>query len=68
MKKDYLWRSDKSGVFLESTYTPFAIIERENIFGSKRLIRANLLSNNGSSVNLSPNDTIYILSKKDVTF
>ncbi|MDC3059514.1 SLBB domain-containing protein [SAR86 cluster bacterium] len=54
--------------FLESTYTPFAIIERENIFGSKRLIRANLLSNNGSSVNLSPNDTIYILSKKDVTF
>ena len=48
--------------------TPFAIIERENIFGSKRLIRANLLSNNGSSVNLSPNDTIYILSKKDVTF
>ncbi len=54
--------------FLESTYTPFAIIERENIFGSKRLLRANLLSNNSSSVNLSPNDTIYILSKKDVNF
>ena len=54
--------------FLESTYTPFAIIERENIFGSKRLLRANLLSNNSSSVNLSPNDTIYILSKKDINF
>ena len=54
--------------FLESTYTPFAIIERENIFGSKRLLRANLLSNNSSSVNLNPNDTIYILSKKDVNF
>ncbi len=54
--------------FLESTYTPFAIIERENIFGSKRLLRANLLSNNGSSVNLNPNDIIYILSKKDVNF
>lgn len=54
--------------FLESTYTPFAIIERENIFGSKRLLRANLLSNSSSSVNLSPNDTIYILSKKDINF
>ncbi len=53
--------------FLESTYTPFVIIERENKFGSKRLIRANLL-NNKNSIQLEPNDLVYILSRKDVNF
>ena len=36
----------KSESFLETTYTPFAIIERENSFGSKSLLKANLLSIN----------------------
>ena len=53
--------------FLESTYTPFVIIERENKFGSKRLIRANFL-NSKLSIKLEPNDLVYILSKKDVNF
>jgi len=53
--------------FLESTYTPFVIIERENKFGSKRLIRANFL-NSKISTKLEPNDLVYILSKKDVNF
>ena len=53
--------------FLESTYTPFVIIERENKFGSKRLIRANLISDD-TSTKLEPNDLVYVLSKKDVNF
>ena len=53
--------------FLESTYTPFVIIERENKFGSKRLIRANLISDD-TSTKLEPNDLIYVLSRKDVNF
>ncbi len=53
--------------FLESTYTPFAIIERENKFGSKKLIRANLINNN-TSTKLEPNDLVYILSKQDINF
>ena len=53
--------------FLESTYTPFVIIERENKFGSKRLIRANLITDD-TSTKLEPNDLIYILSRKDVNF
>ena len=32
---------------LTSTYAPFAIIERENKFGSKFLIKANLFNNDG---------------------
>ena len=52
--------------FLESTYTLFAIIERENNLGSKSLIRANLLGN--SKILLEPNDSVYILSKKDIEF
>ena len=52
--------------FLESTYTLFAIIERENNIGSKSLIRANLLGN--SKILLEPNDSVYILSKKDIEF
>ena len=58
----------KPEYFLESTYTPFVIIERENNFGSKRLLRANLLRKSNSSFKLSPNDTIYVLSKKDINF
>ncbi len=54
--------------FLESTYAPFAIIERENNFGSKRLLRANLYSNDGSKTQLESNDIIHILSRNDVNF
>ncbi len=54
--------------FYESTYAPFAIIERENNYGSKRLIRTNLYDNDGSNTKLQPNDIIYVLSKKDVSF
>ena len=58
----------KSESFLETTYTPFAIIERENAFGSKSLLKANLLSTNQNQIGLRPNDIIYILSRKDVNF
>ena len=54
--------------FLGETYTPFTIIERENIFGSKVLIRANLLTNDGPKTTLKPNDIIYVMSKEDVSF
>ena len=54
--------------FLDSTYTPFVIIERENEFGSKSLLRSNLLRNKNSSLRLEPNDVIYVLSKEDVNF
>ena len=54
--------------FYESTYAPFAIIERENNYGSKSLLRTNLYDNDGSTTKLKPNDIIYVLSKKDVTF
>ena len=54
--------------FYESTYAPFAIIERENNYGSKSLLRTNLYDNDGSTTKLQPNDIIYVLSKKDVTF
>jgi polysaccharide export outer membrane protein len=54
--------------FLETTYTPFAIIERENLYGSKSLIRTNLLTNDGPKTELKPNDIIYVLSKDDVAF
>ncbi len=53
---------------LDSTYAPFAIIQRENIYGSKRLLRANLFNNDGIDTNLEPNDIVFILSKKDVNF
>ena len=53
---------------IDSTYTPFAIIERENIFGSKSLLRTNILKNDGFSTPLNPNDVIYILSVEDVEF
>ena len=46
MKKDLTLEDViKPESFLESTYTPFVIIERENNFGSKTLLRANLLIN-----------------------
>ena len=54
--------------FYDSTYAPFAIIERENNYGSKSLLRTNLYDNDGSITKLQPNDIIYVLSKKDVTF
>ncbi len=54
--------------FFESTYAPFAIIERENRFGSKRLLRSNLYNNDGSKTPLFANDIIYVLSKNDVNF
>ena len=53
---------------IDSTYTPFAIIERENIFGSKSLLRTNILKNDEFSTPLKPNDVIYILSVEDVEF
>ena len=54
--------------FYESTYAPFSIIERENIYGSKRLIRSNLYGEKDSRTKLQPNDIIYVLSNKDVNF
>ncbi len=54
--------------FLEDTYTPFTIIERENVNGSKRLLRANLFSGKEKQTDLQPNDIIYVLSKEDVNF
>ena len=58
----------KPDSFLESTYTPFAIIERENEFGSKSLLRANLINDGSSKTFLKPNDAIFILSRKDINF
>ena len=54
--------------YLERTYTPFAIIERENDLGSKSLIKANLINQSSSKISLNPNDIIYILSIDDVEF
>ena len=54
--------------FLETTYTPFVIIERENKFGSKSLIRSNLIGKNINKTKIYPNDNIHILSKKDISF
>ena len=54
--------------FLESTYTPFAIVERENEFGSKSLIRTNLILKDEEDLKLKSNDIIYVLSKSDVAF
>lgn len=54
--------------YLERTYTPFAIIERENDLGSKSLIKANLINQGSSKISLKPNDIIYILSVDDVEF
>tara|TARA_B100000989_G_scaffold176892_1_gene132813 strand:- start:3274 stop:5874 length:2601 start_codon:yes stop_codon:yes gene_type:complete len=54
--------------FLESTYTPFAIVERENEFGSKSLIRTNLILKDEADLKLKPNDIIYVLSKSDIAF
>ena len=58
----------KKESFLEDTYTPFVIIERENTLGSKFLIRSNLVGGEDSQTKLMPNDTIFILSKNDVNF
>tara|TARA_A100001015_G_scaffold4286_1_gene5579 strand:- start:6203 stop:8788 length:2586 start_codon:yes stop_codon:yes gene_type:complete len=53
---------------IDTTYTPFSIIERENLYGSKILLKANLLDNDGSGTPLKENDVIYVLSKNDVDF
>ena len=58
----------KPSDFLESTYTPFAIVERENEFGSKSLIRTNLLQKDKADLKLKPNDIVYVLSKNDIAF
>tara|TARA_A100001015_G_scaffold245840_1_gene281962 strand:- start:4540 stop:7131 length:2592 start_codon:yes stop_codon:yes gene_type:complete len=58
----------KPSDFLESTYTPFAIVERENEFGSKSLIRTNLLQEDKADLKLKPNDIVYVLSKNDIAF
>ena len=58
----------KKESFLENTYTPFVIIERENTLGSKFLIRSNLLGGEEFKTKLMPNDIIFILSKDDVNF
>ena len=58
----------KKESFLENTYTPFVIIERENELGSKFLIRSNLIGGENFQTKLMPNDIVYILSKKDVNF
>ncbi len=58
----------KKESYLENTYTPFVIIERENTLGSKFLIRSNLLGGEDFKTKLMPNDIIFILSKDDVNF
>jgi protein involved in polysaccharide export with SLBB domain len=58
----------KKESFLESTYTPFVIIERENAFGSKSLIRSNLLRITNFETILMPNDLVYVLSRDDISF
>ena len=52
---------------LETTYTPFVAIERENIYGSKKLLKTNLLSKESKTF-LQPNDVIYIFSRSDIEF
>ncbi len=52
---------------LESTYTPFVAIERENIYGSKKLLKSNLLSKDNKTL-LKANDVIYIFSRLDIEF
>lgn len=54
--------------FLENTYTPFVIIERENELGSKTLIRSNLIGGENFQTKLMPNDIVYVLSKQDISF
>lgn len=58
----------KPSSILDDTYTPFVIIERENIFGSKSLLKSNLLNSDDQNTALMPNDKIHILSKKDISF
>ena len=58
----------KKESFLENTYTPFVIIERENNLGSKFLIRSNLIGGEDYKTNLRPNDLVFILSRDDVNF
>lgn len=57
----------KPASILENTYTPFVIIERENLYGSKKLFRTNLLEDI-DLISLSPNDIVYVLSKGDIEF
>jgi polysaccharide export outer membrane protein len=57
----------KPSLILETTYTPFVAIERENIFGSKKLLKTNLLSKENKTF-LQANDVIYIFSRSDIEF
>lgn len=52
---------------LETTYTPFVAIERENIYGSKKLLKTNLLPKENKTF-LQANDVIYIFSRSDIEF
>ena len=52
---------------LETTYTPFVAIERENIYGSKKLLKTNLLSKEDKTF-LQANDIVYIFSRSDIEF
>ena len=52
---------------LETTYTPFVAIERENIYGSKKLLKTNLLPKENKTF-LQANDVIYIISRSDIEF
>ena len=52
---------------LEDTYTPFVAIQRENIYGSKNLLKSNLLLKSNKTI-LRPNDKVFIFSKTDIDF
>ena len=52
---------------LETTYTPFVAIERENIYGSKKLLKTNLLAKEDKTF-LQANDIVYIFSRSDIEF
>ena len=52
---------------LEDTYTPFVAIQRENIYGSKNLLKSNLLLKSDKTI-LRPNDKVFIFSKTDIDF
>ena len=52
---------------LEDTYTPFVAIQRETIYGSKNLLKSNLLLKSNKTF-LRPNDKVFIFSKTDIDF
>ena len=40
---EFVLENIKPELYSETTYTPFVAIERENIYGSKKLLKTNLL-------------------------